>query len=86
MDNQTQTRHVYLVGGGIASLASAAYLLRDCHLSGDHIHIFELSTINGGSLDGGGDAERGYVIRGGRMLNFSYLCGKRLIVANAFPT
>jgi oleate hydratase len=58
----------YLVGGGIASLASAAYLIRDCGVPGDNISIFEASSVLGGSLDGEGSPNKGYVIRGGRML------------------
>lgn len=61
---------VYLVGGGIASLASAVYCIRDAHVPGENICIFEESQQAGGSLDGPGRAnspERGYVIRGGRM-------------------
>jgi myosin-crossreactive antigen len=33
---------VYLVGGGIASLASAAYLIRDGGVPGENILIFEV--------------------------------------------
>ncbi|SDE70806.1 oleate hydratase [Fontibacillus panacisegetis] len=60
---------VYFVGGGIASLAGAAYLVRDCDFPGQNIHIIEEMKILGGSNDGAGDEEHGYVIRGGRMLN-----------------
>jgi oleate hydratase len=68
-------RKAYLVGGGIASLASAAYLIRDGGLPGEAICIFEEGTILGGSLDGGGSPEEGYVIRGGRMFTYeAYTC------------
>ncbi|WP_342424109.1 oleate hydratase [Paenibacillus sp. FSL E2-0178] len=60
---------VYFVGGGIASLAGAAYLVRDCGFPGQNIHIIEEMKILGGSNDGSGSEEHGYVIRGGRMLN-----------------
>ena len=46
--------HAYLVGGGIASLAAAALLIRDGKLPGDHIHILEAASLLGGSLDGAG--------------------------------
>ncbi|MBW9150590.1 oleate hydratase [Clostridium sp. CM028] len=59
----------YLVGGGIASLASAVYFIRDGHVSGKNISIFEESNITGGSLDAQGSAENGYVYRGGRMFD-----------------
>jgi oleate hydratase len=64
----------YLVGGGIASLAAAAFLIRDGQLRGCDITIFEALDKPGGSLDGAGDAETGYVVRGGRMLESKYLC------------
>jgi oleate hydratase len=69
-----QHRKVYLVGGGIASLASAAYFIKDGHINPSNITIYEELNIAGGSLDGSGSPEDGYVMRGGRMLNFSYLC------------
>lgn len=67
-------RRAYLVGSGIASLSSAAYLIRDGKMSGEQIVILEEGESTGGSLDGAGDPEKGYVMRGGRMFNFSYLC------------
>ena len=64
----------YLVGGGIASLAAAAFLIRDGNVRGCDITIFEALDKPGGSLDGAGNAESGYVARGGRMLESKYLC------------
>ncbi|MDB8554787.1 oleate hydratase [Turicibacter sanguinis] len=62
-------RDVYFVGGGLASLAGAAYLIRDCKLPGNRIHIIEGMHILGGSNDGAGDVSNGFICRGGRMLN-----------------
>jgi oleate hydratase len=70
---QDDTR-VYLVGGGIASMAAAAFLIRDAGLSGHNIFILEESHKLGGSLDANGDAESGYVMRGGRMIESKYVC------------
>ena len=67
-------RKFYLVGSGIASLASAAYLIRDGQISGDQIYIFEQLATVGGSLGASGNPETGYILRGGRMLNFSHVC------------
>lgn len=65
----------YLVGGGIASLASAAYLIRDGGVAGTNITIFEETGVVGGSLDGEGSPEHNYVIRGGRMFTEeAYTC------------
>lgn len=62
-------REVYFIGGGLASLAGAAYLIRDCHFKGENIHIIEGLRILGGSNDGAGSEADGFVCRGGRMLN-----------------
>src|ERR1022692_4100176 len=58
----------YLVGGGIGSLAAAAFMIRDGNLPGGNISILEAAPRMGGSLDGGGDPVCGYSMRGGRML------------------
>ena len=58
----------YLVGGGIGSMAAAAFMIRDGGMSGEDISILEALPLMGGSLDGAGDAEGGYSLRGGRML------------------
>ena len=58
----------YLVGGGIGSLAAAAFLIRDGGVPGENISIFEVGPTLGGSLDGAGDPTTGYSLRGGRML------------------
>ena len=65
---------VYLVGGGIASLAAAAFLIRDAEIPGRNIVILEQLDRLGGSLDGAGSAEEGYVLRGGRMIESKYVC------------
>src|ERR1700689_1111189 len=65
---------VYLVGGGIASLAAAAFFIRDGDILGHNITIIEESAKIGGSLDAAGNAVDGYVMRGGRMLESKYLC------------
>ena len=62
------TRKAWLIGGGIGGLAAAAFMIRDGGMRGDNITVLEALALPGGSLDGGGDAERGYTLRGGRML------------------
>lgn len=61
--------NAYLVGGGIASLSAAVYLIRDGHVPGKNIHILEQGNIAGGSMDAGGNPETGYIFRGGRMFD-----------------
>jgi oleate hydratase len=68
------TIKVYLVGGGIGSLAAAAFLIRDGDLPGRNITVLEELDRLGGSLDGSGSAQTGYVIRGGRMFERKYVC------------
>jgi oleate hydratase len=58
----------FLVGGGIGSLAAAAFMIRDGHLPGGNITILEASAIMGGSLDGAQVPVGGYSMRGGRMM------------------
>jgi oleate hydratase len=62
------TSKAYLVGGGIGSLAAAAFMIRDGGLAGSQITILEAAPLMGGSLDGAGDSIGGYSLRGGRML------------------
>ncbi|MCW6511743.1 oleate hydratase [Lichenifustis flavocetrariae] len=65
---------IYLVGGGIASMAAAAFMIRDGDILGQSITLLEESDKIGGSLDGAGSARDGYVLRGGRMIERKYLC------------
>lgn len=65
---------VTLIGGGIASLAAAAFLIRDGGVPGRNITVLEETDRLGGSLDGAGNPIEGYVLRGGRMLESKYLC------------
>ncbi len=68
------TRKAYLLGGGIGSLASAAFLIRDAHMTGKNIHILEQLEVSGGSMDGAGTAEKGYTARGGREIEEHFEC------------
>lgn len=61
-------RKAWLVGAGIGSLSAAAFMIRDGGMTGVNITILEATPLLGGSLDGAGDPESGYSLRGGRML------------------
>lgn len=69
-----EQRHAYLLGGGIGSLAAAAFLIRDAQMPGKNIHIYEQSDVFGGSMDGAGTAEKGYSARGGREIEAHFEC------------
>ena len=59
----------YLIGGGIGSLAAAAFMIRDGKLSGKDIVLLEAASNMGGSLYGTDDARLGYSMLGGRLLS-----------------
>ncbi|WP_026707169.1 oleate hydratase [Flavobacterium frigidarium] len=69
-----QNSKVYLIGSGISSLASVVYLIKDAKVLGSNIHILEKDTIAGGALDGAGNIDDGFVVRGGRMHESHYTC------------
>ena len=69
-----ENKKAYLIGGGIASLAAAEYLMRDGKMAGKNITILEQDTISGGAMDGAGNAEDGYIARGGREMEEHYEC------------
>ncbi len=74
VDGKRNESNAYLVGGGIAALASAVYLIRDGGLAGERIRILEQGSVLGGALDGSGSPEDGYLIRGGRMMEAHFVC------------
>ncbi|AXH37230.1 oleate hydratase [Humibacter sp. BT305] len=56
----------WFVGAGLASLAGAAFLIRDGQMPGQKITILEELKLPGGALDGIKEPKKGFVIRGGR--------------------
>ncbi len=64
----TTKPRAFLVGGGIGSLAAAAFMIRDGGIPAGNITVLECGALIGGALDAAGDAEHGYSLRGGRML------------------
>lgn len=52
-------KQVYFIGGGLSSLAGAAYLIRDCNFKGENIHIIESkNSIEQNTL---GNNENGFI-------------------------
>ncbi len=69
-----ERKRAWLVGAGLASLAGAAFLIRDGHMAGDKITILERLPLAGGALDGYDEPERGFVVRGGREMEDHFEC------------
>lgn len=67
-----ENRKAYIIGGGIGGLAAAFYLIRDGHMPAENITILEEMEVEGGSMDGAGNPEDGYIVRGGREMNWNY--------------
>ena len=63
-----EKKKAYIVGGGIAGLATAAFLIEDGYMKPSNVTIFEQRSRNGGSMDASGNAVTGYVSRGEREL------------------
>lgn len=56
-------------------MAAAFFLIRDAGFKGEDIVIYERLDVVGGSMDGCGNVEQGFLCRGGRMLNIpAYEC------------
>ncbi|CAL6099740.1 Myosin-cross-reactive_antigen [Hexamita inflata] len=64
------TRKAYFVGSGVGSMTAAFFLMRDAGFKGEDIKMLETLKIGGGSCDGTGSVENGFITRGGRMFNF----------------
>ena len=76
-----EKKKAYIVGGGQAGLAAAAFLADDIHMPAKNITIYEKMNDVGGSMDGTGKAVSGYLCRGERELEpfmecLWYLCSK----------
>jgi len=74
MNQNQKNAKVYLIGSGISSLAAAVYLEKDTAVKAENIIILEKDQVASGALDGAGDPDKGFVIRGGRMHEKHYEC------------
>ncbi len=71
-NNDYKESKAYIVGAGIAGLASAYYLIRNGKIPAENITIIDQLAVTGGSMDGAGNATDGYIIRGGREMDCTY--------------
>ena len=63
-----EERKVYIIGGGIAGLASAVFLIDDCYVPAQNITIYDQLPVFGGSMDGVKVGPGQYRCRGEREL------------------
>jgi oleate hydratase len=68
-----ESRRAFIIGGGLAGLSAAAFLIRDASMPGENITILEAGGDIGGSLDGSRGA-KGYLCRGERELEPTMQC------------
>ncbi|MGV8973422.1 MAG: oleate hydratase [Rhodoglobus sp.] len=64
----------WFIGAGVASMASAAFMIRDGQMDGSKITILERLPLPGGALDGIREPKKGFVIRGGREMEEHFEC------------
>ncbi|HEY0217273.1 MAG TPA: oleate hydratase [Cellulomonas sp.] len=69
-----EDKTAWFVGAGLASLAGAAFLIRDGQMAGDAITVLERLDLPGGALDGIKEPKKGFVIRGGREMEDHFEC------------
>lgn len=69
---------VWLVGGGIASLAAAVFLIKASDVPAN-IHIFDIHSSTGGGLTSYGDDSTGYVVHGGQRISHHDSCVEKLL-------
>jgi oleate hydratase len=68
----------HLIGGGLASLAAAAYLIKHGGVLGENIRIYETGPRLGGALGVAGGPETGYIYPGSRVFESHYRCAMDL--------
>ena len=64
----------HVVGSGIASLAAAAYLIKDGGFLANTITIYEAAPTLGGAMSMSGGPDTGYVLPTGRVFERHYRC------------
>lgn len=68
----------HLVGSGIASLAAAAYLIKDGGCLANNITVYEAGPSLGGAMAMSGGPDTGYVLPTGRVFEREYRCAFEL--------
>lgn len=63
-----EDRKAYIIGGGVAGLATAVFLIDDCYVPGENVTIYDQLDVMGGSMDACKIGEGQYTCRGEREL------------------
>lgn len=63
-----ENRKAYIVGGGVAGLATTVFLIDDCYVPGENVTIYDQLPLMGGSMDGAKIGDGKYTCRGEREL------------------
>lgn len=63
-----EKRKAHIIGGGVAGLASAVFLIDDCYVPGENVTIYDQLPLMGGSMDGAKIGDGKYTCRGEREL------------------
>ncbi|KAJ9256821.1 hypothetical protein DTO207G8_2424 [Paecilomyces variotii] len=71
---------IWIIGGGVASLAAAVFLIKDANVLPTHIHIFDVHSALGGGLTRYGDPEKGYVLHPGQTISYHDSCVEKLLL------
>lgn len=58
-----ENRKAYIIGGGVAGLAGAVFLIDDCCVPGGNATIYDHLPVMGGSMDGAKVGEGRYTCR-----------------------
>lgn len=74
-----QTTRVWLVGGGLTSLAAAVFLINDAQVPGHNIHVLERDMKIGGGTAIDGDPGHGFVLYPGSLPYFHDRCVQYLL-------
>lgn len=74
VSSDIKDRKAYFVGSGIGNLIAAGYLLRDGQMPGENITFLEQLDVAGGSFDGAGNNQEGFIARGGREMGQHFEC------------
>ena len=49
-------KRAHIIGGGIAGLAAAAFLVDDAHMPGANVTVYDAAGTTGGAMDSAGEA------------------------------